>query len=142
MTGVDPSPTRDLLRRSDIHDLVVAFYREVVFDDLLAPVFAEVAEVDWGVHIPRLIDYWCRVLFGEPGYRGAVLAAHRHVHDQDAFNVALFDRWYALWARSVDASWHGPGAEAAKAHAAIVAGSLARRLIDVDWTRLDTAAAT
>ena len=41
----------DLARRADIHDLVVAFYREIVFDDLLAPVFDEVADVDWAVHI-------------------------------------------------------------------------------------------
>mgnify|MGYP000346625624 CR=1 FL=1 len=36
----------DLDSRSAIHDLVVRFYREVVFDDLLGPVFGEVAEVD------------------------------------------------------------------------------------------------
>ena len=47
----------DLVSRADIHDLVVEFYREVVFDDLLAPFFGEVAEVDWSQHIPRLIDY-------------------------------------------------------------------------------------
>jgi hemoglobin len=128
-----PSQTGELERRRDVHDLVVSFYREIVFDDLLAPVFGEVAEVDWAVHIPRLIDYWCRVLFGERGYHGAVLAAHRHVHDLEPFSADLFDRWYELWVRSVDASWCGPVADAAKTHAALVAGSLARRLLDLDW---------
>ncbi len=61
--------TRDLATRGQIHDLIVGFYREIVFDDLLGPVFGEVAEADWAVHIPKLVDYWCRVLLGHPGYR-------------------------------------------------------------------------
>ena len=39
----------DLDSRSQIHDLVVRFYREIVFDELLGPVFGEVAEVARGV---------------------------------------------------------------------------------------------
>ena len=125
--------TGDLDNRSQVHDLVVAFYREVVFDELLAPVFGEVAEVDWADHIPKLIDYWCRVLLDEPGYDGAVLAAHRHVHALDPLRVEHFDRWYALWVEAIDARWAGPVAERAKRHAARIGGSLARRLLAVDW---------
>ena len=123
----------DLDRRAEIHDLVVGFYREIVFDDLLAPVFGEVAEVDWSTHIPKLIDYWCRVLLGEPDYAGFILASHRHVHDIEAFRIEHFDRWYTLWVQSVDAGWAGPIAERAKRHAAKVGASLARRLLEVDW---------
>ena len=123
----------DLDRRRDIHDLVVRFYREVVFDDLLEPVFGEVAEVDWSTHIPKLIDYWCRVLLGEPGYDGAILAAHRHVHEIDAFRLEYFDRWYALWVTSIDDGWSGPIAEQAKRHAARIASSLARHLLGTTW---------
>jgi hemoglobin len=126
-------PVGDLDARREIHDLVVRFYREVAFDDLLNPVFSEVAEVDWSVHIPKLIDYWCRVLLGEPGYHGAILAAHRHVHDLDGFRIDHFDRWYSLWVVSVDAGWAGPLAERAKRHAALIATSLARRLLDTTW---------
>ena len=124
---------RDLLGRTEVHDLVVAFYREIAFDDLLAPVFEEVAEVDWASHIPRLIDYWCRVLFGHPGYDGWLLGAHQHVHQLQAFEPELFDRWYLLWKESVDRTWAGPNAERAKAHAAHIAGVLARRLIGAAW---------
>lgn len=123
----------DIATRADIHDLVIRFYREVVFDDLLAPVFVEVAEVDWADHIPKLIDFWCRVLLGEPGYDGAILAAHRHVHSLDAFRVEHFDRWYELWARSIDTAWTGLLAEHAKRHAARVGAALARQLLDMTW---------
>jgi len=125
--------TNDITGRRDIHDVVVAFYREIVFDDLLAPVFGEVAEVDWAVHIPKLIDYWCRVLLGEPGYVGAVLAAHRDVHDLEAFRIEHFERWYALWAHCIDQGWEGPRADAAKHHAARIATSLARQLLGTAW---------
>ena len=123
----------DLDSRAAIHDLVVAFYRELVFDDLLGPVFEEVAEVDWAVHIPLLIDYWCRVLLGQEGYQGAILAAHRHVHSRQALTAEHFDRWYGLWVVTVDARWSGPSAMKAKAHAAKIAATLARRLVDFPW---------
>ncbi len=118
----------DLDTRTAIHDLVVDFYREIAFDDLLGPVFGEVAEVDWAVHIPRLIDYWCRVLLGDPGYDGRILGAHEHVHEQHAFEPALFERWLELFAASVDRGWCGPQADRAKAHAVHIAGVLSRRL--------------
>lgn len=123
----------DLATRTDVHDLVVRFYREVVFDPVLEPVFDEVAQTDWSTHIPKLVDYWCRVLLGEPGYEGVVLTAHRHVHDVEAFRVEHFDRWYELWVQSIDAVWEGPVAEQAKAHARRIGGVLAHKLLDLDW---------
>ncbi|HSP02394.1 MAG TPA: group III truncated hemoglobin, partial [Acidimicrobiales bacterium] len=91
----------DLDDRAAIHDLVVHFYREVAFDDLLGPVFGEVAEVDWAQHIPRLIGYWCRVLLGDPSYDGRILKAHERVDAQQPFDAELFDRWYRLFVESV-----------------------------------------
>lgn len=124
----------DLDHRGAIHDLVVHFYREIVFDDVLAPVFTEVAEVDWSVHIPRLIDYWCKVLLGEPGHGGAVLAAHREVHDIEPLELQHFDRWYDLWVRCIDSQWAGPLVDRAKLHAERIGGSLTRQLLDTRWT--------
>jgi hemoglobin len=133
MPGHHARPCGDLDDRTAIHHLVVRFYREIVFDEVLEPVFGETAEVDWAAHIPLLIDYWCRVLLGEPGYEGAILAAHRHVHDIDPLRSEHFDRWYALWVASIDARWAGPQAERAKRHAARVGGSLARQLLGTSW---------
>ena len=125
--------TNDLSCRAAIHDLVVDFYREIVFDDLLEPVFQNVAEVDWAVHIPKLIDYWCQVLLRQPGYTGSILEAHQHVHHRDPLQREHFDRWYTLWAASVDSRWSGPRAEHAKEHAARIGRALTRRLGTEDW---------
>lgn len=126
-------PQRDLATRSDVHDLVIGFYREIVFDDLLGPVFEEVAEVDWSSHIPKLIDYWCRVLLGQPGYDGFILGPHQQVHEREAFRLELFDRWYLLFVEAVDKDWDGPVADHAKAHAARMAATLSRRLLHAEW---------
>jgi hemoglobin len=124
---------RDLDTRAEIHDLVIQFYREIVFDELLAPVFVEVAEVDWTEHIPKLIDFWCRVLLGQPGYSGFVLGAHQQVHHLEPFRRELFDRWYQLFVETIDRGWRGPVADRAKAHAGQIAATLARRLLDLEW---------
>ena len=128
--SVDVVPARrmDLRDRAQVHDAVVAFYREIVFDDLLEPLFGEVAEVDWAEHIPKLIDYWCRVLFGDVDYAGFVLDAHRRVHALEPFTAEHFERWLALWERTIDASWSGPFADQAKRHARRIAAVLARQL--------------
>jgi hemoglobin len=126
-------PVDDLDSRRRIHDLVVGFYRDLVMDERLAPVFEELAEVDWAAHIPLLIDYWCRILLGQEGYQGALLAAHQHVHHLEPLTQDHFDRWYTLWVTAVDRQWRGPGAAKAKDHAAKIATTLARRLPAIAW---------
>jgi hemoglobin len=126
-------PVGDLDSRGAIHDLVIDFYREIAFDPVLDHVFEEVAEVDWAEHIPRLIDYWARVLLGDTSYDGYILRPHQHVHAREPFQLAYFDRWYALWEMCVDARWRGPQAERAKDHARRMAKVLAHRILAEDW---------
>jgi len=127
----DAPPNLD--SREAIRDLVVAFYRDVAVDDLLGPVFADVAHVDWAAHLPKVTDYWCRVLLGEPGYDGTILGPHQAVHDLEPFTPAMFDRWFSLFVDAVDDHWCGPSAHRARAHARRIAGMLARRLTGTDW---------
>lgn len=127
-------PKLDLDRRSHVHDAVVAFYREVVFDDVLGPVFDEVAEVDWARHIPVLVDFWCRVLLGEPAAGGQIFAVHADLHSLEPLTREMFDRWYGLWSACIDERWSGPIADRAKAHAGRVAATMARRIPDLDWS--------
>ncbi len=124
----------DVATPTDVHDLVITFYREIGFDELLEPIFGEVAEVDWAEHIPRLIDYWCWILFGQAGYGGAVTKVHRHLHALRPIEAAHSDRWYALWAASVDARWAGPHADHAKRHAATLMSGLAKHVFGFTWT--------
>jgi hemoglobin len=129
-----PDPRPDLSTPAAIHDLVTAFYREIVFDELLEPLFSEVAEVDWVEHIPKLIDYWCWILLGTDGYPGAVTRTHRHLHELRAIEPAHCDRWYALWVAAVDERWSGPHADHAKHHAETLMSGMAKRIFGYEWT--------
>ena len=130
-------PSGDIGSRSDVHDLVVEFYREIVFDEVLDPVFSEVAEVDWTEHIPKLVDYWCRILLHTGDYAGPIMEAHRELHSLDPIRLEHCDRWFALWVRSVDTSFVGPVADRAKGHAASVMAGMAKHIFGVSWTGAD-----
>ena len=131
MTVVDVKV--DLTTPTHVHDLVIAFYREIVFDEVLEPVFGDVAEVDWAEHIPKLIDYWCWILFGTGGPTGNVTSAHRHLHGLAPIEQIHCDRWYRLWVASVDSRWEGPTATKAKDHAATLMAGLAKRVFGFHW---------
>jgi len=123
----------DLDTPTQVHHLVVAFYREIVFDELLEPVFGEVAEVDWAEHIPKLVDYWCWILFGTDGFSGTVVATHRHLHEVQAIRPEHCDRWWTLWRDTIDERWAGPRAEQAKHHAEVLMAGMAKRIFGYDW---------
>lgn len=123
----------DLNTPTQVHDLVVAFYREVVFDELLEPMFGEVAEVDWAEHLPKLVAYWCRILFGTADYGGTITTTHRHLHDLEPVTVEHCNRWYSLWITCVDRRWAGPNCERAKQHASSIMIGLARRVFGFEW---------
>jgi hemoglobin len=123
----------DLSTRTEVHDLVVEFYREVVMDDLLSPLFGEVAEVDWAVHIPRLVDYWCAILLGAQRPSGSTFAVHRHLHELRAIEVEHCDRWYELWVRAVEARGASPVAARATSHAASMMQSMATHVFGFTW---------
>ena len=128
-----PAAALDLSTPAQVHDLVTVFYREVVFDELLEPVFGEVAEVDWAEHIPRLIDYWCWILFGGNPYPGAVTRTHRNLHGLRAIEPAHCDRWFSLWTGCIDERWSGPYADRAKQHASTLMTGMAKRIFGFTW---------
>ena len=77
-----PAPTSDLEAESDIAELVRRFYADVAQDELLGPMFNDVARVDWSEHLPKLTAFWCRALLGQPGYEGNPFRAHVLIHNQ------------------------------------------------------------
>src|SRR5690606_41245448 len=112
---------RDLDDMVEIEEMVRRFYRDVAQDDLLGPIFNDVAQVDWAAHLPKLAAYWGRNLLGVAGYSGNPFRAHLAVHRQQAFTTADFDRWLDLFVETVDGGWAGPLAEKAKRFASNVA---------------------
>jgi hemoglobin len=117
----------DLETPEDVAELVRTFYADVAQDDLLGPVFEDVAGVDWSEHLPKLTAFWCRALFGQVGYAGNPYRAHALVHARQPFTPAHFERWLSLFADTI-AAWSGPHVDRALELVADVARVHARQL--------------
>lgn len=123
------SPTRDLDSPEEITEMVRRFYRDVAQDDLLGPLFNDVAGVDWSEHLPKLTAFWCRALLGIEGYVGNPYRAHSLVNDQAPLTLAHFERWLELFHDVVEVGWAGPKVQRALALAHNVARVHARQFV-------------
>jgi hemoglobin len=101
-------PTRDLDSPDEIAEMVGRFYQDVAEDDLLGPMFNDVARVNWSEHLPKLTAFWCRALLGIEGYVGNPFRAHALVNGQAPFTVDHFERWLELFHDAVELGWSGP----------------------------------
>ncbi len=101
--------------------LVDAFYTRVRGDDILGPIFGDVAHVDWDRHLPKMYDFWESVLFGKVGFTGSPLAVHRELAQRTRMSSVEFDRWLKLFHASVEALFAGPVADEAKLRASRIA---------------------
>lgn len=123
----DGSPTcrrPDLTTPEDVRRLVDAFYTAVRQDELLNPIFTDVAQVDWEHHLPQMYAFWNSVLLGLPGYRGAPFPPHQKL----PATPDHFRRWLALFHATVDRLFTGPRAQQAKDAASSMAHTFAMRL--------------
>lgn len=111
----------DITSRAEVTRLVDAFYTAVRGDDILAPIFDDVARVDWGAHLPKMYDFWEGVLFGKSAFKGNPLAVHRHLARLTPLTGREFQRWVALFHATVDGLFSGPVADEAKRRASRIA---------------------
>jgi hemoglobin len=120
---------KDLDDRAEIAEMVRRFYSDVAQDDLLGPMFNDVARVDWSEHLPKLTAFWCRALLAQPGYEGNPYRAHQRVHERRAFTAEHFERWLDLFFETLDLGWTGPNVTRAKALASRVAMVHSKQII-------------
>lgn len=104
----------DLDNEEEIGELVKRFYSDVAQDDLLGHIFNDVAHVDWSEHIPKIQQFWCKMLFGEGDYDGNPLDQHAKIHAKEPFTNEHFRRWLELFQETVDMGWEGPYAQEIK----------------------------
>jgi len=118
----------DIVDRADLDALLARFYGWALVDPVLRPVFVDVMQVDLAKHLPVIGAFWEQVLFRTGAYSGRTMEVHRRVHERVPLTEAHFGRWLELWQAEVDASFVGPVAEQAKAHAGRMAAVFRRNL--------------
>jgi dephospho-CoA kinase len=105
---------RELNNREDIDFLVHSFYEQVLKDEMLSPFFQT---LDFGRHLPKMIDFWCFVLLGETGYSTNVVEKHIHM----PLKAEHFERWLHIFNRTLDEFFEGENVEIAKQRAFTIA---------------------
>jgi hemoglobin len=126
MTALDSRP--DLDSREHIDFFVDRFYERMLADEQLAPIFVDVAEIDLGVHLPHIKDYWCKLLLGDNKYRRHTMDIHRQLHSKRTLQAQDFQRWLSFFTATVDDYFVGERAERAKQVAASIAANMQKSL--------------
>ena len=107
----------DIQNATDVEQLVYSFYDRVQVDPLLAPVFNDVAHVNWPAHLPVMVEFWSSLLLGTATYKGRPFPKHAVL----PIDKAHFSRWLNLFFENIDAQFAGPRADEAKAKALSIA---------------------
>ncbi|MDI1344607.1 MAG: group III truncated hemoglobin [Pseudolabrys sp.] len=74
--------------------LVDEFYARIRADAVLGPVFTRAIPGDWGPHLATMRNFWSSVMTASGRYKGNPVAVHGRV---DGIELAMFDRWLALF---------------------------------------------
>ena|ERR1022692_459082 len=99
----------DIESKEDIKLVVDVFYKRVMDNPLLAPVFEKNIK-DWNKHLQRMYNFWETLLLNETSYRGSPFA----VHAQLPINKKHVDAWVGLFSEIIDENFKGRVANQAK----------------------------
>ncbi len=108
---------KDITSRKDIERLIKMFYERVTADQLLGPIFNNVANINWEKHLPIMCNFWENLLFFTGSYQGNPMELHRHLHKMMHLKAAHFQQWNHLFISTIDQLFEGKNALIAKQRA-------------------------
>lgn len=110
--------------RKDIIQIVDSFYEKVRQDELIGPIFNDVAKVIWEEHLPKLYSFWEDLLLGTANYHGRPFPPHTLLN----LRPEHFERWLYLFTTTVDEKFRGLKAEEMKTRAHRIASNFSHNL--------------
>jgi len=116
---------RDIETREDLEFLLTGFYEVATKDEQIGHHFAE---LDLVSHLPVIVDFWEKILFGKPVYFGNPLLIHQKINEIFPLKSEHFERWLEIFSQTVDAFFTGETAENAILRARMIAHSLNQRI--------------
>ncbi|WP_295877788.1 group III truncated hemoglobin [uncultured Zhongshania sp.] len=115
----------DIASREELETLLRLFYQDVLSDRIIGFFFTDVIAFSLEQHLPRVIDFWAQILFGESSYQGQLFERHQHIHQQAKLSQHHFSRWLHLLNNNIDRHFEGPNCTKMKTRAARIAESMA-----------------
>jgi hemoglobin len=88
-----PHADAEGISEAHIRDVVDEFYRRVLLDDRIGPIFDALIR-DWDEHLARMADFWSAALLRTGRYSGNPLERHRALGGLEAGH---FGRWLDLF---------------------------------------------
>lgn len=122
---MSPDDATQDINEETLGALVNAFYAKVRRDPELGPVFNAAVD-DWPEHLEKLQAFWSSVMLTTGRYKGNPMAAH--VKLGDAIELAMFQRWLALWRETTSELMAPAAAEALQFKAERIGESLSMGL--------------
>ena len=116
---------RDIETRTDLENLLSEFYKVATIDAEIGHYFAG---LDLVAHLPIIVDFWEKVLFGKSVYFGNPLEIHQTLNFKSPLKPEHFQHWVEIFSRTVDELFTGKQAENAKLRAKMIAHSLNQRI--------------
>lgn len=108
---------KDIESIEDIKVMVDSFYDKVNQDELLGPIFNNIANTDWDHHLPKMYSFWNTLIFGVTDYKGQPFPVHAKL----PLIKEHFNRWLELFTVNMDENFQGKNAEIAKFKAGNIA---------------------
>lgn len=122
-------PTKtDIADRHDLELLLRGFYQDVLADPIIGFYFSDVIPFSLEHHLPRVINFWDQVLFGQAVYQGQLFERHHNIHRRAKISPHHFSRWLHLLNNNIDQYFEGQYCTKMKIRAKRIAESMASAL--------------
>ncbi len=122
------STKTDIRTAADIERFVTAFYDTAFRDDLLGPIFTDIAKLDLTAHMPLMVGFWQKVLFGESDYNRDAFQPHAALHARFPLQEKHFDRWLEIFETTVRSLFAGEKTELAIERARGISAAMLQQL--------------
>lgn len=116
---------RDIETREDLEKLLKSFYAIAVQDSKIGHHFID---LNLETHLPTIVNFWEKVLFGKPVYFNNPLQIHQTLNEKSPLTLEHFRHWVEIFSLTIDNLFSGKMAESAKLRARMIAHSLNQRI--------------
>ncbi len=116
----------DIACLDDIKNLVDTFYEQVRKDDLIGPIFNERIEDRWPEHLEKMYRFWETILLDNHSYFGSPFPPHATM----PIEKEHFNRWLAIFEKTLQQLFQGPVADEAMWRAGKMAQMFQFKLAD------------